>query len=168
MTIHSSHPFAGPPEARDQTRRLRARLAAPVTLWCAGAGPARAGLTGRSVLVAPGTPPHVVGLLDPDADVTAVLQREGRFVVAVLEAGQRHLVEPFAGLAPAPGGPFTLAPFVDTPWGPRPVASGSWLGARLVGVRELGWSLEVTGVIERVEVGEGEPLVHVLGRLLAP
>lgn len=169
MTIHTSNPFADPPGARDDARRLRGRLPAPVTLWCAGAGRERVGLTVSSVLVAPGDPARVLGLLDPDADLTAVLQREGRFTVSVLTAVQRRLVEVFAGLGPAPGGPFAdPAGFTDTAWGPRPTASDTWAGARLVDVRTVGWSLEVTGVLEHVQLGEAGPLVHLRGRLLAP
>ena len=170
MTIHATHPFADPPEARDAARRLRGRLPAPVTLWCAGAGESRVGLTVSSVLVAPGDPPQVVGLLDPDADLTAAVRHLGRFVVSVLTPEQRRLAEVFAGLGPAPGGPFAgdADAFVDTPWGPRATASDTWAGVRLEGVRPLGWSLEVTGTLEHVALGEARPLVHLLGRLLAP
>lgn len=169
MTIHSTPPFADPPAARDAARRLRGRLPAPVTLWCTGAGRGRAGLTVSSVLVAPGEPARLIGLLDPDADLTLALQREGRFTVAVLTPSQRRLVEVFAGTGPAPGGPFTQeGAFTDTAWGPRPTASDTWAGAVLEGVRNVGWSLEVTGVLEHVALGDAEPLVHVRGRLLAP
>lgn len=168
MTIHSDHPFADAPGVRDAARRFRGRLPAPVTVWCAGHGSERAGLTVSSVLVALGEPAQVVGLLDPDADLTGTLQRTGRFTVAVLTPAQYRLAEVFAGLGPAPGGPFAVAGFTETTWGPRPTASGSWLGAEVVDVRELGWSLEITGRIEHVEVGEDDPLMHLRGRLLAP
>ena len=43
VTIHTTHPFADP-DARP-ARRLRGRLGGAVTLWTAGAGADRAGLT---------------------------------------------------------------------------------------------------------------------------
>lgn len=169
MTIHDSHPFADPPGVRDAARRFRGRLPAPVTLWCSGAGRHRAGLTVSSVLIAPGEPAHLVGLIDPDADLTAVLVEEGTFTVSVLSGTQRRLVEVFAGLGPAPGGAFAdAAAWVDTAWGPRPAASDTWVGARLTGTRAIGWSLEVTATIEHVSVGDAAALLHLRGRLLAP
>lgn len=168
MTIHATHPFADPPGSRDAARRLRGHLPAPVTLWGAGVGAGRAGLTVSSLMVALGEPAHVLGLLDPDADLTVALQREGCFALSLLDASQRRLVDVFAGLAPSPGGPFAAASFTHTPWGPRPDASDTWAGARVVGVREVGWSLEVTAVLEHVVVGGAEGLVHLRGRLLAP
>jgi hypothetical protein len=42
MTIHASNPFAADP---DPVRRFRGRLGGAVSLWTAGDGPGRAGLT---------------------------------------------------------------------------------------------------------------------------
>ena len=163
MTIHSAHPFATPPEQRDAARRLRGRLSASVTLWLAGAGAARAGLTVTSMLVALGEDARVIGLLDPDSDLADALS--DRFTVVLLHAGDHGLAEAFAGLAPAPGGLF-LAGFDDTDWGP--VLTGrSWAGVRLESVREVGWSREVVGVVEHVHLVEGTPLVHERGRYRA-
>ena len=56
MTIHSTDPFATPEEQRSPLRRLRGRLAAPVTLWTADGPAGPAGLTVSSMLVAEGEP----------------------------------------------------------------------------------------------------------------
>ena len=81
MTIHDTHPFADPDP--DPVRRFRGRLGGAVTLWSAGSGPDRVGLTVSSLVVALGEPSHVIGLLDPDADLTEALRDTGRAVVQV-------------------------------------------------------------------------------------
>ena len=123
MTIHDTHPFADPHP--DPVRRFRGRLGGAVTLWTTGSGPDRVGLTVSSLVVALGEPSHVIGLLDPDADLTETLRDTGRAVVQVLAWSDRALGEAFAGMAPAPGGPFRMADFEDTPWGPRLVTAGT-------------------------------------------
>lgn len=161
MTIHSSHPFATPPEQRDAARRLRGRLAAPVTVWAAGSGASRVGLTVSSLLVALGEPARVVGLVDPDSDFALGLGEV--FTVTILAEGDHGLAEAFAGLAPAPGGLFRQGEFTDSAWGPVLVGR-SWVGARLESSRALGWSREVVGVIEHVDLSDRTPLEHVRGR----
>ncbi|MBK8461654.1 MAG: flavin reductase [Nigerium sp.] len=168
VSIQRDHPFATPEPQRDAARRLRARLAAPVTLWASGVGAGRAGLTVSSMLVALGAPAQVLGLIDPDTDLAGVLRPGARFTVSVLGPRQRRAVEVFAGLGPSPGGPFAVAEFLDTDWGPRPAASATWAGARVVDVRPLGWSSEVAGVLEHVAVGDEDGLLHLRGTLRAP
>ena len=68
MSIHTEHPFATPEGDRDPLRRLRGRMAAPVTVWTTGTGAGRHGLTISSVVVAEGEPAHVLGLVDEDTD----------------------------------------------------------------------------------------------------
>ncbi len=77
MTIHDEHPFAEPQGRRDPVRLLRGRLGGAVSLWTAGAGRARAGLTVSSLLVLPGEPPRVLGLIDPDSDLADTLVGDG-------------------------------------------------------------------------------------------
>ena len=163
MTIHSEHPFADPPEGRDAARRFRGHLAAPVTLWCADAAGERVGLTVSSLMVALGEPARLIGLVDPDSDLADALTLGSVATVAVLGADQRRLAEGFGRIAPAPGGPFTIAPFTATPWGPRPTPSGTWAGVRVEHLRDVGWSVEVTAICEHIEVGTEEPLAHVRG-----
>lgn len=168
MTIHDQHPFLDPEP--DPARRLRARLGGQVSLWTSGAlGAGPAGLTVSSLLVATGEPAYVVGLLDPDSDLVEALQRTGSAVVHLLQWQDRGLAEEFAGLSPAPGGPFSRAAFVDTAWGPRLERAATWAGVRLHDTRPLGWSTEVTCVLEHLVVGEdGSPLLHRRGRYVRP
>ncbi len=173
MTIHRSHPFEPPREDRDALRRFRGRLASGVTLWTSGSGSeptggAWAGLTVSSVMVAAGEPARVLALLDPDSDVVELLRDTGTATVQVLAWSHRQLAEMFAGTAPAPGGAFTHAGFEETPFGPALVDAPARLGVRLESEREVGWSVEVTCVVEHAEVSDAdlgdEPLVHQRGR----
>ncbi len=165
MTIHHENPFADPPSARDAVRAFRGRLATGVTLWTAAGERRPAGLTVSSVLVAHGTPPRVLALLDPLSDLAEALAASGTAAVTVLDRGGQRLAEVFAGEAPAPGGAFRQAGFTDTAWGPVPTGAPTWAGVRLESVAEVGWSRLVTCVLEHVQAeGEAEPLVHYRGR----
>lgn len=167
MTIHSTHPFADPDP--DPVRRLRGRLGGAVSLWTAGADRAREGLTVTSLMLANGEPARVLGLLDPDADLTERLLETGRGVVQLLSWPDRDLAEAFAGTAPAPGGPFRMADFEQTPFGPRLVSAATWAGVSLEDHREVGWSLEVTCRVDEVTVGDDDaPLLHRRGRYVRP
>lgn len=165
MTIHTGHPFAV--DDPEPARRFRARAAGAVTLWTAGGEQARAGLTVTSLMVALGPEPAVLALLDPDSDLLDTLREEGRGVVQVLRWADRDLAEAFAGTAPAPGGPFRQADFVATEHGPRLGAAGTWAGVRLTAERDVGWSVEVTVVLEHIEIDPDETddaLLHRRGR----
>ena len=175
MTIPREHPFADPEPQRDPVRRLRARLGGAVSLWTTGSGADRAGLTVSSLLVAPGDPGRVLGLLDPDSELVAGLEVTGTAVVQLLHWRHRDLADAFAGVAPAPGGPFRLAEWEETAWGPLLPDVSAWAGVRLASPgRPVGWSLLVEADIERValagEAGEepSGPLVHRRGRYLRP
>jgi flavin reductase (DIM6/NTAB) family NADH-FMN oxidoreductase RutF len=178
VTIHSDNPFLDP--TPDQARRLRGRLGGAVTLWTSGSGGKRAGLTVSSLMIATGEPANVLGLLDPDSDLAVALSvalsvdartehGSGRAVVQLLQWRHRGLAEMFAGAAPAPGGMFAQAEFVQTPWGPRLADATTWLGVSLADAREVGWSKLVTGTIDHLEIGdEDDPLVHRRGRYEHP
>jgi flavin reductase (DIM6/NTAB) family NADH-FMN oxidoreductase RutF len=167
MTIHDTHPFADPDP--DPARRFRGRLGGAVTLWTAGSGAERAGLTVSSVMVALGEPGRVLGLVDPDSDLATVVERTRSAVVQVLAWADRDLAEGFAGTAPAPGGPFRQAEFVDTDWGPRLLHATTWAGVRLQESTEVGWSRLLTCTVEHVEIGDdAAPLLHRRGRWLRP
>lgn len=166
MTIHRTHPFLEPEGERDPARRFRGRLGAAVTLWTSG-GEDRAGLTVSSVLVAGGEPARVLALLDPDADLTERLEETGRAVVHLLAWRHRDLADAFAGMAPAPGGPFRMADFVATPAGPRLDDVPGLALVRLEEVRDVGWSRLVTCAVEDVTLGADDaPLLHRRGRYL--
>jgi flavin reductase (DIM6/NTAB) family NADH-FMN oxidoreductase RutF len=165
MTIHDTHPFADPDP--DPGRRLRGRLGGTVTLWTAGSGADRAGLTLTSVLAVLGEPVRLLGLVDPASDLADAVAETGRAVVQLLAWADRDLAEGFAGTAPAPGGVFRQAAFVDTDWGPRLEHAATWAGVRVEEAAEVGWSRLLTCVVEHLEVGEEtDPLLHRRGRWL--
>lgn len=171
MTIHSSHPFETPGGDRDQVRRLRGRVGATVSLWTAGAGTERVGLTVSSYLVAAGEPGRFVALLHPESDLLDRLDETSTAVVAFLDWRDRALADAFAGVMPAPGGAFRMTTWEQTAWGPRGVGATTWAGVRLDRStrHEVGWSLLVEATIEHVVVGpEGTPLVHRRGRYQRP
>lgn len=169
MTIHTSHPFLEPEGDRDPVRRLRGRMGATVSLWTAGSAADRAGLTVSSWLVAGGEPGRVLALLDPDADLTDVLLSTGRGVLQLLAWEDRDLADVFAGTAPAPGGPWRLAEWVDTDHGPRLGHAATWATLEVETDVEVGWSRLVTCALVDVTVGDDdEPLVHRRGRYLPP
>ncbi|RHW26967.1 flavin reductase [Nocardioides immobilis] len=163
MTIHTGHPFADPDP--DPARRLRGRIVGAVTLWTAGEGGDRTGLTVTSLMVALGPEPRVLALLDPDSDLLAGLRQTGRAVVQLLTWDDRQLAEAFAGTAPAPGGPFRQAEFVATPYGPLLATATTHASVSLAGEREVGWSVEVEAVLDEIAVGDDDqPLLHRRGR----
>jgi flavin reductase (DIM6/NTAB) family NADH-FMN oxidoreductase RutF len=165
MTIHSEHPFLDPDP--DPVRRLRGRLGGAVTLWTAGAEGGRAGLTVSSLMVATGSPGLVLALIDPDSELQERLVESERAVVHLLQWRDRALADAFAGVTPAPGGPFLLGSWSQVEWGPRLEGASTWVGVRLVESRTAGWASLVTCEIETVVVGDDEdPLVHRRGRYL--
>jgi flavin reductase (DIM6/NTAB) family NADH-FMN oxidoreductase RutF len=171
VTIHSSHPFVPPESERDPARRLRGRVGGVVSLWTAADDASRAGLTVSSLMVAAGEPAHMLALLDPDSDFAETLVRSRVAVVQLLEWEHQRVADAFAGQFPAPGGPFRLAEWLETPWGPLLSGATTWAGVRLVDEepRAYGWSVLADTVIESVAIGrEGAPLVHRRGRYQKP
>jgi flavin reductase (DIM6/NTAB) family NADH-FMN oxidoreductase RutF len=163
VTIHAEHPFRDPEP--DPVRRLRGRVGGAVSLWTAGDPGHQAGLTVTSFLVGAGEDARVLGLLDPDADLTERLRESGRAVVQLLAWDHRDLADVFAGSAPAPGGMFRTAEFEQTSWGPRLVAASTWAGVRLEAAQDVGWSTLVTTVIEHLVVGDDDDVLqHHRGR----
>jgi 3-hydroxy-9,10-secoandrosta-1,3,5(10)-triene-9,17-dione monooxygenase reductase component len=160
--IHATDPFATPEHERSPVRRFRGRLAAGVTLWTA---PGPAGLTVSATLVADGEPGRLLGLVDDESDLWEAAEAAGRFAVAPLASSDQQLADRFAGLMPAPGGPFAGADWTPTDYGPVPAGATAWVGCRLDGARPYGWALLVEATIERVEItGAAAPLIHYRGR----
>jgi flavin reductase (DIM6/NTAB) family NADH-FMN oxidoreductase RutF len=168
VTIHDTHPFADPDP--DPVRRLRGRLGGAVALVTAGdAAGVRAGLTVTSLMVANGEPARLLLLVDPDSDLHDVVADTARAVVQLLSWSHRDLADAFAGTAPAPGGPWRMATFEDTHWGPRLVDADTWAGVRVESDAAVGWSRLLTGVVEELTVGPDEsPLMHRRGRYVRP
>ncbi|MFI5936197.1 flavin reductase family protein [Actinoplanes sp. NPDC051494] len=161
--IHSSDPFATPEQDKSPVRRLRGRLAAPVTLWTA---PGPSGLTVSSMLVADGEPGRVLGLVDEESDFWDAVSVAGRFAVTPLGPDDQQLADKFAGLMPAPGGLFAAGNWTDTEYGPVPGDAATWAGCRLDADRPYGWALLVEATIETVAAGAhtSDPLMHFRGR----
>ncbi len=164
VTIHAGHPFATPEGERRPVRRLRGRLASPVTLWTAGSGSTAAGLPVTSIVVVDGEPGRLIGVLDEESDLYDALTSAGRFTVQVLDPGRQRVADEFAGVVPVPGGAFRNHGWVQTDWGPVLQGAPTWAGCRYDGSRPLGWGQLVEATIEYVEIGESEPLVYHRGR----
>ncbi|HLT60597.1 MAG TPA: flavin reductase family protein [Microlunatus sp.] len=168
MTIHTEHPFLPPEGERSPARRFRGRLPAPVTVWTSGVlGSRPAGLTVSSMLVADGDPAELIGLIDPDSDLADAIADRGTVAVSLLGADDARLAEAFAGLAPAPGGPFRSAAWTDTDWGPVLADGATWLGARVhAEPDDSGWFRLIRATVERIELGPNpeQPLAHLRGR----
>jgi flavin reductase (DIM6/NTAB) family NADH-FMN oxidoreductase RutF len=153
VTIHHSHPFAVGEQDRNPLRRFRGRMASPVSIWAATAHGTRAGWTLSSFLVADGDPGEVIGLIDEESPLADVLAESPTLTISLLGWGQRALADAFAGVAPAPGGPFALSNWQDTDWGPVLENSLGWIGARLKADPDhAGWGLLLRAVVERVEI----------------
>lgn len=163
MTIHSDHPFQPPDQDKNTVRRLRGRLAAPVTIVATGAGTARAGLTVSSVVLIDGDPGRVAIWIDPDSTLGETLVPGSRATINLLEPGDEYLAEAFAGTAPAPGGVFTLGTWADSDWGPRLVGR-SWCGVTVDDLRESGYAHEVGGPIDHLDLEGSGGLLHLRGR----
>ena len=161
MTIHGDHPFLPPAGDRDPLRRWRGRMPAPVSVWTTTLDGRSTGWTISSFVLAEGRPPQVVGLLDEEADFADALRRTGRFAVSLLAGPHRHLADVFAGLAPAPGGVFTVGRWRQTDWGPVLDDAVGWLGASVTPQGfsraepdHAGWALLVRAVVEHTELAE--------------
>lgn len=164
MTVHDEHPFRPPPEERDPLRRLRGRLAAPVTVLTAGAGE-RVGITVSAVMVVEGDPGRVVYAVGTAADFLAATEETGRFVLHVLPSGERGLADRFAGLSPSPGGPFAGQAVEETAWGPRLLGIDDWAGCAVEWSHDVGFQRLAVALVESVTLSElGDPLVYFRGR----
>jgi flavin reductase (DIM6/NTAB) family NADH-FMN oxidoreductase RutF len=168
VTIHSEHPFLPPEGERSPVRRLRGRMASPVTVWTAELDGRRAGWTVSSLLLADGQPAELLGLLDEDSDLADTILQTRTLAVSLLAGQHRGLADAFAGLAPAPGGAFRLGTWRDTDWGPVLADGAGWLGVRLVEgePQHAGWTLLVRAQVEHVALGEAgtDVLAHLRGR----
>jgi flavin reductase (DIM6/NTAB) family NADH-FMN oxidoreductase RutF len=161
MTIHDENPFA---DAPDPVRRFRGRLGGAVTLWTAGTGAERAGLTVSSLMVANGDPASVLALLDPDSDFRDRFEETGLAVVQLLGPEDIALAEAFAGTIPAPGGPFRLGSWEQADHGPVLLDRSRAL-VRFSSALEVGWSVLVTATVEDISVVDlPDGLEHRRGR----
>jgi len=171
VTIHASDPFATPDEAKSPVRRFRGRLASPVTLWTAYDHEGRrVGLPVSSTLVVDGAPGRLIGLVDDESALWDAVRRTGRFAVAPLREGDGRIADSFAGLMPAPGGPFTAGErWHDTDFGPVLDGVGTWAGCRLDDTRPMGRALLIEATIEHIDLtgDDPPPLIHYRGRYVS-
>lgn len=153
-------PFATPEAERDPLRRLRGRLASPVTVWTAWDGNRRAvGVTVSSTMIGEGNPPHLFGLLGPLSDVWGVIEATGAWVVHLLSNEQMRLADQMAGRYP--DDPFRGVVITEAAAGPVIGEVHTRVVCGLDDARETGWSVLVTGRIDSIEMGPSErPLVH--------
>jgi 3-hydroxy-9,10-secoandrosta-1,3,5(10)-triene-9,17-dione monooxygenase reductase component len=162
--IGQSDPFATPPEDRDPVRRLRGRLAAPVTVWTArDAAGTPAGITMSSVLVVEGEPPELLGLVDPLSAFWHAVEETGSFVVQVLASDHVSAAKKFALQIPVD--PFEGESLTLTPWGPVLSQVTTWAGCTLIDSVSAGYALLVRASLDDITLSEvtARPLVHFRG-----
>ncbi len=160
-------PFSTPVAARDPVRRLRGRLASPVTVWTAFAPDgASVGLTVSSVLVAEGEPPELLGLLDPLSAFCEAVGVGGRFLVHVLTADQARTAERFA--LRFPGDAFEGEAPVPTPWGPALPGVATRAACTLRSSTDVGYARLGRAGIDEIALDERSvrPLVYYRGTYL--
>jgi 3-hydroxy-9,10-secoandrosta-1,3,5(10)-triene-9,17-dione monooxygenase reductase component len=170
-SIHYEDPFVDPPSERSPARRLRGRLALPVTVWTAGRTGEEAGLTISSLTVADGEPPVVTGLVGDTTDLFGAVIDTQTFVVHVLRAEDARLAEIFAGLRPNPGGPFAGLRVTNSDWGPLLESHGTRAYCRLREVADSGYQKLLIARVEKIDLDEiDDPAVYFRGRFrrLAP
>ena len=116
-------------------------------------------------MVANGEPPRLLALVDPDSDLADVVADTGRAVVHLLAWHHRDLADAFAGVSPAPGGPFRQATFEPTPAGPLLADAAAWASVTVESTAEVGWSLLLTCTVGDVVAGDDDrPLLYRRGR----
>ena len=163
--IHEEHPFAPTPEDRDPARRYRGRLVAPVTIVTAGDRDERVGLTISSLVISEGQPPVVYLLVGPTTDLRYAIEETSRFVIHVAEAGHRGLADIFAGVRPAPGGPFLGLETDDSDYGPVIAMLGSRAYCTLLRASEDSYSILVAATMDRIDITNlDDPLTYFRGR----
>lgn len=160
-----TNPFMPVEADRRAERRLRGRLAAPVTIVTAGDDDARTGLTVSSIFVAEGEPPLVYFLVGATTDLFDVIEETGRFIVHVCEGRDRPLADVFAGLRPSPGGMFVDQPVTQTEYGPVLDAIGTRAFCSYRRGDEDSYSVNVSATIDRVDLSDvDDPLTYFRGR----
>ena len=143
VTIHHEHPFLPPEPERNPLRRLRGRLASPVTVLTAE----HAGRASRpDGVLRPGggrRPGQLLAIVDPLSDLHDAVAGRGTAVLNLLGWPDRQLAEAFGYQAPAPGGPFRLAEWTASEWGPVLAGATAWAGCRVTGEPwpPVGWGV---------------------------
>lgn len=162
--IHSEDPFEVPMSERDPIRRLRGRLVLPVTVVTAGTGSEKAGITVSSLMIAEGDPGRVLCLVGDLSDFWFAVNETRKFVVQILSSSEIAIARRFAGIEPAPGGPFSGETLVATEWGPRLSKISNWAGCIMSLTQEVGYQQLVVGEVDHVELSDlSDPLTYFRG-----
>lgn len=151
----------------DEVRRLRGRLAAPVTVWTAYDPDGSAtGITVSSVMVAEGEPASVLGLIGPLSEFWEAVSETRRFTVHVLDSDAMRVADQFA--LRYPGDPFEGLAVSRTEWGPSLDAAAVRARCALSGSMDAGYQLLVHGALTGIDTPDNgrPPLVHYRGRYL--
>ena len=117
-----------------------------------------------SVLIVDGDPGRVLGIIGDESDLWATVEATRRFALIQLETDDRQVADRFAGVLPAPGGPFRVGEWEQTDYGPVLVAR-TWAACRLDDARAYGWGLLVEASIEAITfTAPADALSHIGGR----
>ncbi|HET7522688.1 MAG TPA: flavin reductase family protein [Acidimicrobiales bacterium] len=160
-----SDPFEVPPSARDDWRRLRGQLPAPVTAWTTyGPSGTPTGITVSSVLIAEGDTPSVLGLIAPMSDFWEALRVNKRFVIHVLDSQHTRIADQFA--LRYPGSPFGGLKFSQSDYGPVLDEVEIRVRCTMSGYLDEGYSLLIRASLDEMELAADptEPLIHYRGR----
>ena len=168
VVIHwGEDPFAVPEHERDPVRRLRGRLASPVTGWTSyDRGSSPVGITVSSITINEGESGAVVGLIDPLSEFWDAVAHSKRFVVHVFDTRHRRLADQLAGRYPGPDARFENATIVASEWGPVLSDVPTRAYCTLAGFLDTRDSLIVNGTIDKVELATTpeRPLVYFRGQ----
>jgi len=162
--VTAENPFLLPPSDRNPVRRLRGRLATPVTVLTAGSGAARTGITVSSLVVVEGEPGVVRAVVGPVSELWDRAGETGKFVLHVCDAGHQALADVFALLRPSPGGLFAGTATTPSEWGPVIEELPDRAFCTVTDREVVGWSGMITATIDRVEVADlTDPLTYFRG-----
>ena len=165
MTNSGGDPFATPVEERDPARRLRGRLASPVTGWTTyGESGRPVGITVSSIMVNPGEPSSILGLIDPLSEFFDAAVRTGRFVVHVFEHQDRRAADQLAGRYPGPDARFESIRLDESAWGPVMIDVPTRAYCSLISVVDGVELSIVTAAIDSVDLAnDTDPLTYFRG-----
>lgn len=160
--IHDENPFGATDD--DRARRLRGRLALPVTIITSGDRDSQTGLTVSSVFIVEGQPALLYAVITPNSDLYDVAQDSGAFVVHICTETDAGLADVFAGIRPSPGGMFATSEVEHTQWGPTLIAVENRIRCKTRSISEVGWSGILVGELVDSEISDlTEPLIYFRG-----
>ena len=137
----------------------------PVTIVTSSGSGGPAGLTVSSLVIAEGDPGVVYLLVGPTTELYDALIDSSCFVVHICEAAHREIADVFAGTRPSPGGVFSGRDLQYEDHGPVLAEIKDRIYCTVIARREESYSVLVTGIIDRVEMGNLlKPLSFFRGR----